>query len=230
MTHPATFLLVHGSWHGPWCFGPLVTALSERGRTAVAVDLPSVGDDPAALGGYADDAATITEAAAAIDGPVVVVAHSYGGAATAEASFGAHVERLIYLGAFMPDTGRSYVSYLPPGPPPPYVGLRDDGTFVVPDGQAIGHFYADCTPDVAAWAESRLRPQSQQVMAPVVTQASWRSTPTTYVVLTEDRAIPPELQREFATSADSMAEFAASHSPFLSRTSDLADLLVEIAT
>ena len=51
---------------------------------------------------------------------------------------------------------------------------------------------------------SRLRPQSQQVMAPVVTQASWRSTPTTYVVLTEDQAIPPGCN-EFATSADSMA-------------------------
>lgn len=229
MTRPATLLLVPGSWHGPWCFEPLIDALRERGRRAVAVALPSVGDDAAALGGYADDADAVTAAAAAIDGPVVVVAHSYGGAATAEARFGPQVRRLVYLGAFMPDTGRSYVSYLPPGPLPPYVGIRGDGTFAVPAGRAIPHFYADCTPEVASWAVSRLRPQASRVTEPVVTVASWRSIPTTYVVLTDDRAVPPGLQRAFAVQAQQVVEFASSHSPFLSRPGDLADLLVGIA-
>lgn len=229
MTRPATFLLVHGSWHGPWCFGPLVDALAERGRKAVTVALPSMGDDVATLGGYEDDAAAITAAAAAIDGPVVVLAHSYGGAAAAEADFGPTVTRLIYLGAFMPDTGRSYVSYLPPGPLPPYVDVRPDGTLAVAEGTARPYFYPDCSPESAQWAEGLLRPQSQRVVAPTVTAAAWRSIPTTYVLLSEDRVIPPELQRLFAAQAESMVEFTSSHSPFLSRTADLADLLVELA-
>lgn len=229
MTRPATFLLVHGSWHGPWCFDPLVKALAERGREAVTVALPSMGDDVAALGGFEDDAAAITAAAAAIDGPVVVLAHSYGGAAAAEASFGPTVARLVYLGAFMPDAGRSYVSYLPPGALPPYVDVRQDGTLAVAEGTAIPYFYPDCDPELAQWAEGQLRPQSQRVVTPTVTTAAWRSTPTTYVLLTDDRVVPPELQRVFAAQAESVVEFASSHSPFLSRTADLADLLIEIA-
>ncbi len=229
MTQPATFLLVHGSWHGPWCFGPLVDALAERGRAAVTVSLPSMGDDVGTLGGYQDDAAAITAAAAAIDGPVVVLAHSYGGAAVAEAGFGPAVTRLIYLGAFMPDTGRSYVSYLPPGALPPYVDVRQDGTLTVTAGTAIPYFYPDCDATLARWAEGLLRPQSQRVTVPTVTAAAWRSIPTTYVLLTEDRVVPPDLQRQFAAQAQSVVEFTSSHSPFLSRTEDLAGLLIQLA-
>lgn len=225
-----TFLLVHGSWHGPWCWDLLRSALERRGQTAVAVDLPSCGTDPARLGTYADDACVVADAAALVDGDVVVVGHSYGGAVVSEAAFGGNVRRLVFLCAFMPDTGRSYVSYLPPGPLPPYVGLRDDGTFSVPDGQAHEHFYADCAPDLSAWATVRLRPQSQTVLGPSVTAASWRSKPSTYIVTTQDRALPPDFQRMFAAQADEVREFASSHSPFLSRPDDLADLLISIAS
>lgn len=228
MATEPTFLLVHGSWHGPWCFEPLQAALRQRGVDSIAVALPSVGTDVAHLGTLADDATVVTDAAAAIDGPVVVVGHSYGGAVITEGRWGPQVARLIYLGAFMPDTGRSYPSYLPPGPLPPYVEMRDDGTMVVPAGQAIEHFYADCSPETGRWAEARLRPQSQQVLQHAITAAAWRAVPSTYVMLTEDRAIPPDLQRMFAGQADDAREFVSSHSPFLSRPDDLAALFLEI--
>jgi pimeloyl-ACP methyl ester carboxylesterase len=224
-----TFLLVHGSWHGPWCWDLLRPALKRLGAASETVSLPSCGDTPEGLGTFFDDAATVSEAAAAIPGEVVVVGHSYGGAVVCEASFGRNVSSLVFLAAFMPDTGRSYVSYLPPGPLPPYVGLRDDGTFAVPEGQSRDAFYADCSTDIASWANDRLRLQPQAVLGAPVTEASWRRLPSTYVVTTEDHALPPDFQRMFAAQAGDVREFASSHSPFLSRPDDLAELLVDVA-
>lgn len=229
MNGKPTFLLVHGSWHGAWCFDRLREALTRRGYGSEAVDLPSVGSDPARLGTFAEDAATVTKAAAAIAGPVVVVGHSYGGAVITEARYGANVGRLIYLGAFMPDTGRSYASYLPEGPLPPYVGLRDDGAMEVPQGESVPAFYADCDPETAQWATEQLRLQSQQVLGPAITDAAWRRAPSSYIVLKQDRALPPDFERMFAAQADETFEFDSSHSPFLSRPDDLASLLVAIA-
>lgn len=226
----AQFLLVHGSWHGPWCWDLLRPELEARGHRSTVVDLPSCGGTAdGSLGTYEDDAAAVSVAAAALEGPVVVVGHSYGGAVISAATFPSTVSRLVFLGAFMPDSARSYVSYLPPGPLPPYVGLRDDGTMTVPDGRARPAFYLDCPDDLAAWAESQLRPQSQAVLGPEVTVASWRSIPSTYVVLTEDQALPPDFQRMFAAQATDTVEFASSHSPFLSRPRDLAALFDTLA-
>lgn len=227
--HP-TFLLVHGSWHGPWCWDDLRAALRKHGVESEAVSLPSCGADPEALGGFEDDAEAVGAAAAAIAGDVIVVGHSYGGAAISQAEYGPGVKRLVYIAAFMPDEGRSSVSYLPPGPLAPYIGLRDDGTMEVPAGQAVPSFYHDCDEETARAAEARLCFQSQAVLAPSSTRAAWRHIPSTYIVTTQDQALPADFQRMFAAQAQDVRELTSSHSPFLSRPGDLAELLVSIAS
>lgn len=224
-----SFLFVHGSWHGPWCWALVRPLLEARGHATAAVALPSMGRDPARLGGFDDDARAVAAAAAALDGPVIVVGHSYGGAPVSAARFGAGVRHLVFLAAFMPDSGRSYVSYLPPGPLPDYVGLRDDGTFAVPDGKARGAFYHDCPDEIAGWAEALLVPQSQAVLGPAVPAASWRHIPSTYIVTADDRALPPDFQRQFAPQAGAQRIIAASHSPMLSQPRALAAMLADIA-
>lgn len=228
--HPVTFLLVHGSWHGPWCWEPLADALHGLGHRAATVALPSVGDDPTRLGGLPDDASAVAAAASDQPGEVQVVGHSYGGAVITEAAHPANVTRLVYLGAFMPDTGRTFASYLPPGPLPPYVEQRPDGTLAVPAGQAQPAFYGHCDPATVAWAQSRLRPQSAAILTHPITDAAWRRIPSTYIVLTDDHAIPAPLQREFARQATSTIELASDHSPMLSHTQELADALTRTAT
>ena len=129
----------------------------------------------------------------------------------------------------MPDTGRGYVSYLPPGPLPPYVKLEEDGTFMITPGTEINCFYHDCTLEVAAWAAKQVRPQSQSVLQSAITKASWRSKPSTFILTKQDRVLPPDMLRQFAGQATNTVEIDSSHSPMLSKPSRLAELLISAA-
>jgi pimeloyl-ACP methyl ester carboxylesterase len=228
MRETPTLLLVHGSWHGAWCWEKLTPELDRRGIAWRAIDLPCVGTDAAELGTVADDAAIIEAAAREIPGNVVIVAHSYGGIPTTEARFSANVKHLVYLGAFMPAVGQSLVSLLPPGPLPPFVIAREDGATEISLPLAPDAFYADCDAATAQWAVDHLRLHNGICNATPVTRTSWRESESTYIVLTHDRAVPTFMQREFAKQASQTREMQTSHSPFLSRPDELADLLVEI--
>ena len=224
-----TLLLVHGSWHGPWCWEKLTPELDRLGIAWRTVALPCVGDEATKLGTVADDAAAIEGAAGAIDGDVVVVAHSYGGIPTTEARFGANVKHLVYLGAFMPDVGQSLVSALPPGPLPPFVVAREDGATEVNLPLAAASFYNDCDAALAQWAIGHLKLHNGICNVTPVTRTSWREIASTYIVLTDDHVSPTFMQRELAKQAANVREMATSHSPFLSRPAELAEMLAEIA-
>jgi pimeloyl-ACP methyl ester carboxylesterase len=228
MAASPTLLLVHGSWHGPWCWAGVEAALARRGVPTRTVQLPSVGDDPATLGGLAGDCETVAVAAAAIGGDVVVVGHSYGGLAITGARYGTNVRRLIYLCAFMPEEGRSLVSYLPPGPLPPFVDAREDHQDVVRE-VAAQFFYPDCPEAVAAAAIAQLRPQSAAAITEGAPRCAWKELPSTYICLTEDRIIPIEAQRMFAAQASATIDMVGSHSPMLSKPDELAGVLAGIA-
>jgi pimeloyl-ACP methyl ester carboxylesterase len=224
-----TLLLVHGSWHGPWCWERLTPELDRLGIAWRTVALPCVGDDAKILGTVADDARTIEQAAQGVAGEVIVVAHSYGGVPTTEARFGANVKHLVYLGAFMPDVGQALLNLLPPGPLPPFVVPREDGATEVNLTLAVDTFYADCDAATAQWAVDHLRLHHGICNVTPVTRTSWREIPSTYIVLSEDHASPPFMQRELAKQASQVREMATSHSPFLSQPAALAGLLSEIA-
>jgi pimeloyl-ACP methyl ester carboxylesterase len=223
-----TLLLVHGSWHGTWCWDRLIPELSRLGLTTATVALPSCGIDPAALGTVADDAAAVEAAIADITGDVVVVGHSYGGVAITEARFESRVRHLVYVGGFMPDATQSLFDLAPPGWIPRYMLEHPDGSTTVDPAMAIDSFYADCDPSTAEWAASRLRRHKSINNITPVTHASWRDKTSTYIVLTDDHAWPEAEQRKLATQATEQREMPTSHSPFLSRPAELAALLGDI--
>ena len=177
MNETPTFLLVHGSWHGPWCWESLQAGLAKRGFASNAPELPSCGADAAKLKGLAEDAETVAGAAASIKGDVIVVGHSYGGAVISEAAHPANVRQLVFLGAFMPDIGRPFPSYFLPGPLPAYVVLNDDGSCSAADAGAESAFYHDCAPEFASASRKKLVRQSQSVMSYAPTRAAWRGIP-----------------------------------------------------
>ena len=228
MLNPA-FVLVHGSWHGPWCWAPLEEELRRRGAVTRTVALPSCDEDRARWAGLDGDARAVEEGAAAVDGPVVVVAHSYAGVVASAAAMPPNVRSIVFLGAFMPDRGRSLVSYLPEGePPPPFARFDGPVSHFVAEA-APAHFYNTCAPEVAAAATARLRDQDIRAISAPVGEPSWRSVPSDYVVLTQDRVLPVPLQERFATQARRRHALDTDHSPFLCAPGRLADLLLRIA-
>jgi pimeloyl-ACP methyl ester carboxylesterase len=220
MTAP-TLLLVHGAWHGSWCWEPVRTRLTARGWRVETVDLPSVA--PAAgRPGLHDDARAVRAALDAIDGQAVVVAHSYGGAPVSEGAVGAsNVAHLVYVTAFQLDEGESLLSAV--GGQPPSWWKVDGDLFTPLTPHEI--FYGDVEPDVAAAAVGRLRPQSYSVASDQLTGAAWKTVPSTYVVCENDNAIPVFAQEAMAQRAGHVERLPASHSPFLSHPAELTALI-----
>lgn len=227
MQYPS-FLLVHGSWHGPWCWDKLVPELAALGIKARTVALPSCGTDAAQLGTVADDASAIETALAAIPGDTVVVAHSYGGVPTTQANLPPSVRHVVFLGAFMPQEGQSLVDLLPPGPLPAFVKDNGDGSTSVRPDLAIATFYASCAPETAAWAADRLRLHKAANNVTPVSRCSWRDRSSTYILLTEDFACPTPSQRLMVKQATESAELGGDHSPFLAQPERLAAMLADI--
>ncbi|MBB3084877.1 alpha/beta hydrolase [Geodermatophilus sabuli] len=217
---PATLLLVHGAWHGSWCWERLTGALG--GVAVRTVDLPSVGTDPAALGGLYDDADAVRAALAGIEGPVVVVGHSYGGAVVTEAvRADSGVAHLVYLCAFQLDEGDSLLGSVG-GEGPPWWEATGPAIAVRSPEQV---FYNGVAPELTESAVARLGLQSRASAEQPLTNVAWRSVPSTYVVCEQDQAIPVVAQEAMSARAGEVLRMDAGHSPFLSHPAELAGLL-----
>ncbi|GAA1295397.1 alpha/beta hydrolase [Pseudonocardia aurantiaca] len=222
MPATATVLLVHGAWHGPWMWGALLREMPDVDVRTVA--LPSAGRDPAALGDLHADAAAIRSAVAAIHGPVVVCAHSYGGVPTTEGVADLpNVVGIVYLCAFQLDIGESLASAAG-GTLPDWWDVHAAEGYV--DAQRpLEVFYSDVDEAVARDAIMRLGHQSLVAFGQQVSKAAWRTIPSTYIVCEHDRAVPVEAQEAMARRATRVLRMPASHSPFLSRPAQLAGIL-----
>ncbi|WP_433293630.1 alpha/beta hydrolase [Pseudonocardia sp. CA-142604] len=226
MTPLPALLLVHGAWHGPWAWQRLIEQLPDVDVHTVA--LPSTGSDPAALGNLYDDAAAVTTAVAAIDGPVVVLAHSYGGHPVTQAVASAgNVRRLVYLAAFQLDVGEAPHSIMGDDMPglEVHVGMGEDGGAYIELTDPVEILYGDLDPGLAQQSVAQLRFQSLVAVTQPLTEAAWRHHPSTYLICEADSALPPSVQEMMAKRAERVRRIQSSHSPFLSRPTELAGLI-----
>ncbi|HLN18498.1 MAG TPA: alpha/beta hydrolase [Acidimicrobiales bacterium] len=220
-----TVVLVHGAFHGPWCFEYVRRGLEERDVRVVAPELP--------LTGAGDDAAVVAEALERIDDDqIVLLGHSYGGAVISRAG-GAdpRVRHLVYLCAIMVSGDDAVPIGTDPDSAIVKALVTGDGVMSVNPEFAAAAFYGDCDPDMAQAAVAKLRPM---VVGDTPDMSSgdppaWRSVPSTYVVCIEDRTIAPDDQRAMAANATNVVEWPTSHSPFFSQPDLVVDLLVDLA-
>ena len=227
MPDTTTVVLVHGAWHGAWCWDKVVALLDANGVATTAFDLP--------LSSYDDDVKATAEVLNGVDGPVVLCGHSYGGAVITAAGHHPSVTHLVYLTAFACDEGESLIATatdeaLPATDLGSALVVDEDQMVTVADAAKVDTFYHDCEPGDAADAIAHLRPTSMSCFTTSLGLPAWRTKPSTYIVCTEDRAIHPALQRHMATRCTTSVEWATAHSPFLNRPDLVADLLSEHAT
>jgi pimeloyl-ACP methyl ester carboxylesterase len=228
----STFCLVHGAFHGAWCFERLVPELEGLGHTAMAVDLPSDEVGPT----FSDYARVVTDALGDAD-DVVLVGHSLAGATIPLVAAARPVRRLVYLAALLPIPGRplmdqmrveadmltEYMSF---------VELDDQGRAHWPDrDRAIDAFYADCEAEDARWAAAQLRPQSRTPLAEPCPLDSMPDVESFYAICRDDRSVNPDWSRRVVPERLGIepTEIDGGHSPFLGRPSELARLLDGLA-
>jgi pimeloyl-ACP methyl ester carboxylesterase len=227
-----TVLLVHGAWHGAWCFAALQAELDRRGIASHAVDLPGHGISAHSLGDLYGDADAVAQAVQRIDGPVVLLGHSYGGAVITEAASRRpdRIAHLVYLTAFALDAGESIMSLLGALPRAEValsatITMADDGTSTLTGDGVIDALYGQCPPGVAAAALRRIGPQPMITFTQPVSGSPRARIVSTYVRCTEDRAIDISHQDHMAPRCTHIATLDTDHSPFASRVSETADIL-----
>jgi pimeloyl-ACP methyl ester carboxylesterase len=214
----AGVVLVHGAWHGAWCWDPVVEELQRRGVAVDAVELP--------LTGLAEDVGVARAAAQAMGPDTVLVGHSYAGLVISEAAIGLpSVRRLVYLAALMCQAGEDSAAILARYDSPLLASVVMTETAVTVDpAKAWDLFYGDSDEGKAEELTAKFRPMPLEPMAQI-SEPAWTSIPSTYVVCTNDRAIPPEAQRWMASRADEVVEIPTDHSPFVTRPELLADVI-----
>lgn len=233
----AVFLLVHGSWHGAWCWSRVAPRLEAVGQRAVALDLPAHGADrrPAWRVTFGTYVQSVQAAAAACGAPVIVVGHSMGGMVITQAVANAPelFSAMIYLCAFVPIPGESVFS----------LGRQDRESLVsesvtlrptavrMRKERARAVFYSDCTPEDAEWAASQLCPEPLFPQFGRLRARHPIDLPRAYVECTQDRALSISWQRAMASRASigSVVTMNSGHSPFLSAPDQLVGHLLELA-
>ncbi len=231
----ANLLLVHGAWHGAWCWHKLLDELRGRGHHVLAPDMPGHGADPTPTGQVtlAAYTARIIETCDGFDGPVHLLGHSMGGmliSAVAEA-VPERLAQLIYLCAFVPADNEPLMAASEQlNRVNALTGMLQtsaDGLAVtVADAAIVPAFYHDCQAADVAFAKARLVPQAlEPLTAPIrLSDARFGSVDKAYIECIEDMAIHIVAQRAMYRRAgiDNVATLNTGHSPFFSAPAELA--------
>ncbi len=230
--NPVTFGLVHGAWHGAWCWTLLIDELQALGYKSVAMDMPI--DDPTAnFDNYADSVVDALED----ETNLVLVGHSRAGNVLPRAAGRLDAKKLIYLcSSFEPATVGA-----PTAQESGSIPRRNQASFeqgIIPMGGEMTKFdkdlakqlfFGELPEEMREWAANNMRPQRRSSNEPVLRE--WPAVPQEYIVCTEDRVLNPEWSRYMARNRLGIEpiEFPGNHFPFLSRPRELAKLLVSIS-
>jgi Alpha/beta hydrolase family len=231
-----TFVLIAGGHHNDWCWTRLVPELEGRGHRTVAARLPTA--DPAAgLESYARAAAEETLVPGREPDPdIILVGHSLAGAYLPLAAGLVPGSRMVFLCAIVPETGRSVIDARAANPDDPTFGaeaIDEQGRLRPPSVETARQtLYGDCDKATVAWATARLEPQGLTVMTQPFPAGGWPlGLQAAYVCCSKDRWVPPEQARQMAGAqlGATPVELPGSHSPFLSRPAELAEVLHRLA-
>ncbi|MEU9606637.1 alpha/beta hydrolase [Streptomyces sp. NPDC048057] len=226
MTDKPTIVLVHGFWGGAAHWGKAILELKGRGYDKLhAVENP--------LTSLAEDAERTRKMVKQVDGPVVLVGHSYGGAVITEAGDLPNVTGLVYIAAFAPDAGESPGQISQEHPPAAFENIApdSDGYLWIKQGKFQWSFGQDLSDDDALVMAITQKAPLASTFGDNVTAPAWRNKPVWYQVSTGDRMIDPDNERRMAARMNPrrIIELDASHASLASQPKAVVDLIEEAA-
>ena len=164
-----------------------------------------------------------------LDGPAILVGHSYGGVVITEAGNDPRVAGLVYIAAFAPDKGESVDALIknpPPGAPVPPILPPRNGYLFLDKAKFRASFAADVDEERAAFMADSQVPWGVEALSGAITEPAWKAKPSWYLVTTEDKMIPPAAQRVMSKRAGStVVEESGSHSIYVSKPQAVAALI-----
>jgi len=221
-------VLVHGAWADGSGWKGVYDILVKDGYNVTIVQEPETT--------FQEDVAATKRALALQDGPCILVAHSYGGAVITEAGTDSSVVGLVYIAAHMPDAGENesddgkrFPSDLSKSNA---IRKTADGFTYLDPGQFHEYFAADLSAEQAAFmARSQVLNKADNFKA-VITTPAWRTKPSWMLVAGSDKTINPDLERWYATRANShkVEVSGASHAVYVSRPKEVAAVIEEAAS
>jgi pimeloyl-ACP methyl ester carboxylesterase len=212
-------VLVHGAFADGSGWEPVARILKEDGYKVSVAQPPETS--------YADDQKFTKAAIDAMDGPVVLVGHSYGGSIITEAGNHPKVAALVYIAAFALDEGESCAS-IEQGVPQASKAFKPDsnGNWWIDQEHFAADFAADIPADKAWFMAISQVPISTDSFTHKVTNPAWKSKPTWYMVASEDRSINPVQERMMAKRARAKTvEVDSSHVAYMSYPKETAKLI-----
>lgn len=218
-----TVILVHGAWADGSSWQKVIPLLLKAEIPVIAVQNPTSS--------LADDAAATRRIMNSVEGPIVLVGHSWGGAVITEAGNDPKVKALVYVAAFAPKAGETVGDQVGRYPAPPGLSqIRNDGAgYLTLSEEGWVNDVGQDLPEEEARVLCVLQPPlAATTFADKVTEAAWASRPTWYVVSTEDRVVSVELERELAAAMGATTtDLAASHLSLLSMPEAVTSVILD---
>jgi pimeloyl-ACP methyl ester carboxylesterase len=218
-------VLVHGGFVDGAGWEGVYKILKRDGYNVSIVQNPTISLE--------DDVAATKRFLASQDGPAILVGHSYGGAVITEAGNDPKVAGLVYITAFAPDKGESVASLIkdpPPGAPVPPIQPARDGYLFLDKAKFHASFAADVDADTAAFMADSQVPWGVAALSGSISEPAWKAKPSWYLVVTEDKMIPPVAQRSMSKRAGStVVEVKGSHAIYVSQPGAVAALIEQAA-
>jgi pimeloyl-ACP methyl ester carboxylesterase len=219
-------VLVHGAWADGSSWSAVIERLQAKGYNVTAPQFPETSTE--------DDVARLRHVLARQNGPTVLAGHSYGGQImTALGADAPNVIGLVYVAAFGIDEGESLGALLGGGPPTPAltnIAVDEQGFGWLPEDDFVGHFAADLDPAQARVLYAVQQPISMSTFEYTMGVPAWKSLPSWFVVATNDEAIPPDAERQFAQRMNATTvEVTAGHLAMVTHPDTVVDLVEQAA-
>lgn len=218
-------VLVHGGFVDGSGWEGVYNVLKKDGYNVSIVQNPTIS--------LKDDVAVTRRVLAAQNGPAILVGHSYGGAVITEAGNDPKVAGLVYITAFAPDKGESVATLIkdpPAGAPVPPILPPQDGYLFLDRAKFPASFAGDVDAEKAAFMADSQVPWGLEALSGAITEPAWKAKPSWYLVVTEDKMIPPDAQRAMSKRAGStVVEVKGSHAIYVSQPKTVAALIKQAA-